>query len=161
MELKVKELRKENFSEFGTYLNPMEDKKSFNKSGRRSKIFLDKLPLSFTSSSVVSLSVLWLKKRPLEFNFVEAHDYTEEIIGGFDYDVVFHAIPKSEKPDFSKANVFHLPKYNWIRFKRGVWHYEPFPIEGEETMGYVLLPPFTGINDVKTDNINDPIKIIF
>ena len=159
MGLKVENLTGENFSEFGSIFNPddcgeplvAEDGLSY---------YADKLPLTFSCSTLITLNFLKLEKRPFLVDFTEAHDFTEEIIGGFNEDIVFHVGPTSKDPDFSKYRAFILPKNNWCRFKKGVWHGGPFAVKEGVTMGWVLLPPYTYTNDTRGISIDDPIEII-
>lgn len=160
MEIRAERTTQENFKEFGTFFDPSDVLDSFDKTCFDTKFFPDKVPLVFNSSSVVSLSVLWLKKRPLQFNIVEAHEYTEEIIGGFNRETAIHVIGAGNDPDFSKVKVFILPKNSWVRFKRNIWHHEPFVTEAEETFGYVIIPPFSGTADVNVINSDYTVRII-
>lgn len=160
MKLKVQKITPENFFEYGRLLDPVVIIGAADKSGKTTMFFPETLQANFTSSSIVSLSILWVKKRPLLFDCVEAHDFNEEVIGGFNQDTVFHVLPKGTEADFTKARAFIVPKNNWIRFYKNVWHHEPFVAVEEEAFGYVLLPPYAGKTDVRLAKTNEPIEII-
>ena len=68
MELKAEKITKEKFFKYGTFLDPLNIYKSLNKSSETTKFFPDRLPLAFMYGAVISLSILWLRKRPFEFN---------------------------------------------------------------------------------------------
>jgi len=61
----------------------------------------------------------------------------------------------------SKFEAFILPKNNWYRTKRGVWHWAPFPIEEDNVLGWCLLPPYAYTNDSIAIRLSDPIRISF
>ena len=158
MELKVEKLDGQSFSEFGSILNP-DDCGEPLISADGLAYYADKLPLTFSCSTLITLNFLKLEKRPFKIDFTEAHDLTEEIIGGFNEDIVFHMGPATKDPDFPKYRAFILPKNNWCRFKKGVWHGGPFAIKEGVTLGWVLLPPFTYTNDTRGITIEKPIEI--
>lgn len=159
MELKVENLSAGSFEEFGTVLDPYNCGDPINP-GTPIEYFNDRMPLTFAGGSLVSLSVQFIHPRPFKFDFTEAHDSTEELFGGFNTDLIFHVGPATPKPDYLKFKIFNLPKYQWIRVKKGVYHECPF-ISGDEkeAIGWVILPPYTAFNDTREYQIGDPIKI--
>ena len=160
MELKAKKITSENFTEYGTILDPYNCGEPINP-GSLFPYYNDRMPLTFAGGSIVTLNVQIYKIRPFEFDLTEAHDYTEELFGGFTEDVVFHVGPASVgEPDFSKFEAFILPKYWWVRLKRRVFHEAAFLINGQETLGWVILPPYTAYNDTRLYSTGKPIKII-
>jgi len=159
MELKVEKIIAKSFDEFGSILNPYDCGKPLGE-GPGIAYYADKLPLTFSCSTLITLNFLKMEKRPFILDSTEAHDYTEELIGGFNEDIVFHVGPANLKPDFSKFRAFILPKNYWCRYKKGVWHGGPYAIkEGVVSLGWVLLPPFTYANDARNVIIEPPIKI--
>jgi ureidoglycolate hydrolase len=155
----VEEMTEKVFSEFGSILNPDDCGKPLG-SGPGIAYYADKLPLTFSCSSLITLNFLKLEKRPFEVDSTEAHDCTEELIGGFNEDIVLHVGPADKDPDFSKFRAFILPKNYWCRYKKGVWHGGPFAIkDGITSLGWVLLPPFTYANDARNVFISPALKI--
>jgi len=152
-------INSENFSEFGTLLNPMECGEPMNP-GSLYPYYNDRLPLSFSCGSLVTLSVLVLKKRPLKIDVTERHNYTEEIIGGFNSDVIFHAGANRDVPVNNEFKAFILPKNWWVRFKKGAFHHAPFVFKDEEATGFVILPPFTAFNDTIVFELSEEIELI-
>jgi len=160
MELKAKKITPAAFEEYGTVLDPFNCGEPINP-GSLFPYYHDRMPLTFAGGSVVTLSVQIYKKRPLSFDVTEAHDDTEELFGGFNCDVVFHVgSANKEKPDYSKFEAFILPKYYWVRLKRSVFHEAAFIIDGDETVGWVILPPYTAYNDTRLYSPSKPIKIV-
>ena len=161
MEIKAKKITRENFSTFGTFLNPFNCGEPINP-GTSFPYYNDRMPLRFSCGSLITLNVQIIEKRPFEFDVTEAHDDTEEIVGGFDTETVFHVGPVDRNgPDFSKFEVFILPKLNWYRLKKSIYHECPFIIKGTKTVGWCLLPPFTAYNDTREYKTAKPIKINF
>ena len=160
MELRVEKLTPQAFEEFGTILDPYNCGEALNP-GTPIEYFHDRMPLTFAGGSIVTLSVQFIRQRPLSFDFTETHDYTEELFGGFNTELVFHVGPAAALPDYSKFRVFDLPPYHWIRLKRGIFHECPFICgKEEETLGWVILPPYTAFNDTKGFSIDKPIKVL-
>lgn len=159
MELKVEKLSPETFEEFGTVLDPYKCGNPINP-GTPIEYFHDRMPLTFAGGSLVTLSVQFIHPRPFTFDFTEAHDKTEELFGGFNADLIFHIGPSSPEPEYTNFKIFYLPKYHWIRVKRGVYHECPFiPGDKKEVVGWVILPPYTAYNDTRGYHIDEPIKI--
>ena len=150
----------EAFQEFGTYLNPFDCGEPLNP-GSPFEYYHDRLPLTFSGGNHVTLSVQTIVQRPLTFSVSEAHDFTEEIFGGFNADTAFHVGPATDTPEIDKFIAFVLPKYYWVRVKRKVYHDAPF-IKGNEqkVYGWVLLPPFTAFNDSREYKLKEEVKII-
>lgn len=160
MELKAKKMTPENFAEYGTFLDPYNCGEPINP-GTPFPYYADRMPITFAGGSLMMLNVQIIKKTAIEFETTEAHDFTEELVGGFDKELVFHVGPANpDGPDFSKFEAFILPPNFWIRLKRGVYHEAPFLINGEETLGWCILPPFTAYNDSRLYDTGEPIKLI-
>ena len=160
MELHVSQLTPEAFQEFGSYLNPFDCGEPLNP-GSPFEYYHDRLPLTFAGGNLVTLSVQTIVQRPLSFSVTEAHDFTEEVFGGFDADTIFHVGPRTDPPEIKKFKAFVLPKYFWVRVKRKVYHDAPF-IRGnkKKVLGWVLLPPFTAFNDSREYELKEKVKII-
>jgi len=157
MELKAKKITHENFGMFGTFLDPYNCGSPLEEGDIT--YYPDRLSLNFASSTLITLNIVVLKKRPFVEHNMEYHERTEEVQGGYNADTVFFVGPPGKKPEVSKFEAFILPKYNWYRTKRGVWHWGPFPIKEDNVLGWCLLPPYTYTNDSIGTRLSDPIKI--
>ena len=158
MELKAEKLTAEAFEEFGSILDPDDCGEPLG-SAQGIVYYADKLPLAFSCGSLINLCFLKLEKRPFEVDSTEAHDWTEELIGGFNEDILFHVGPPTKDPDFPRYRAFILPKNNWVRFKKGVWHGGPFALKDGVSLGWVILPPYTYATDARQVLIDPPLKI--
>lgn len=147
MKLKAKKINEDDFSKFGTFLDPYDVKTTCLGDEKSELFYPDALTFCFSTSTLVSLSTVIAQKRPMVEDTMEYHIYTEEVIGGFTDDIVFFAGLPSSEPDLDNFEAFILPEYNWARIKRGVWHYGQFPINNNDVLGWCLLPPFTYQND--------------
>jgi ureidoglycolate hydrolase len=159
MKLKAKKLNEGDFAKFGTFLDPHSIKTKCLGDKKELLFYPDSLTFCFSAGTLISLSTIVIQKRPMVENNMEYHDFTEEIIGGFTDDVVFFAGLPSKEPDLSKFEAFILPRSNWVRVKRGIWHYGQFPINNNDVLGWCLLPPFTYQNDSILFRSQDPIEI--
>ena len=159
MKLKAKMINEKDFSKFGTFLDPY-NIKTIKLGDEKGELFYpDSLPFCFSEGNLISLSTIIIQKRPLIESNMEYHDYTEEVVGGFTDDIVFFAGLPGNEPDLSKFEAFILPKFNWVRVKRKIWHDGQFPINNNDVLGWCLLPPFTYQNDAVRFISSEPIEI--
>jgi len=159
MKIKAKKINEKDFSKFGTFLDPYNVKSVCLGNPDEELFYPDSMVFTFATSTLMSVDVVQVKKRPFIEHEMEYHDFTEEVIGGFTDDILCFAGPAGEKPDLSKFEAFILPKFNWIRLKRGVWHYGQYPIN-EDALGWCLLPPYTYLNDAISYKSKEPIEMI-
>lgn len=161
MKLKAEKLTKSAFSPFGTYYDPLDIGEPLGGQWARNNFFPDQLVLKVPCGSLVGVSSTVIRPGPLMLEATEWHD-TDEAIGGFTEDTVFHVgLPTwCDKPDFSNYRAFHLPKGWWIRTKRGVWHFGPFVLGKDAATGTVILPPHTYDTDCVFVTLSEPIEIV-
>ena len=160
MKLKAKMINEEDFSKYGTFLNPYNIKTICLGNKNEELFYPDSLTFSFSNSTLIGLSAIVVQKRSMVEQNMEYHNYTEEVVGGFTDDVVIFSGLPGKEPDLSKFEAFILPKYNWVRVKRGIWHYGQFPINNNDVLGWCLLPPFTYQNDSVGFELSEPIEIL-
>lgn len=160
--LRVEELSWESFSPFGTYFNPLACGPALGGEDRRGPVrfYPDRILLLFEHSNIVAISPLVVEPRDLIVTATEAHLHTEEAMGGFTKDVVFHVGPPGDgSPDTSRFRVFRLPAGWWVRLARGVWHHAPFVLGKEATVGTVILPPATYTADCRVVQFSEGLAI--
>jgi len=159
MKLKAKLINEKDFNQYGSFLDPY-NIKTLELGEKNSGLFYpDSLTFCFSSGTLVGLSTVIVQKRSMiEYN-IEYHDYTEEVVGGFTDDIVFFTGLPHRIPDFSKFEAFILPKFNWVRIKKKIWHYGQFPINNNDVLGWCLLPPFTYQNDSVGFESKEPLEI--
>jgi hypothetical protein len=105
--------------------------------------------------------LLFLEQREFQTDTAEMHRQTEEIIGGFQQDVVFHvALPSDDPPKAADFRGFRLPAGGFVRLKRKVWHHAPFPVDRGQVRGIVILPPFTYTHDSIVIRLEEKIEIV-
>ena len=159
MKLKAKLIDEEDFSKYGTFLDPYNIKTTSLGDEKSILFYPDSLTFCFSAGTLIGLSAVVVKKRPKVEHIMEYHDHTEEVVGGFNDDVIIFAGLPSKEPDFSTFEAFILPKFNWVRVKRKIWHYAQFPINNNEVLGWCLLPPFTYQNDAIEFESREPLEI--
>ncbi|TCL73290.1 ureidoglycolate hydrolase [Hydrogenispora ethanolica] len=149
-----------NFSDYGSYLNPADCGPALGGDAGAVRFYPDRMLGLFEHSNMAAVSVLRLEPRQWAITASEMHRHTEEIIGGFTRDVVFHVAPAGAMtPDLSQMRVFRLPAGWWVRVKRGVWHEAPFVVGAEATVGTVILPPATYTHDCRVVRLAEPVMI--
>ena len=47
----------------------------------------------------------------------------------------------------SNFKAFRIPKGTYCTMKCGTWHATPFPTDSDRIMLFVILPPYTNLND--------------
>ena len=110
MKVKAKMINKEDFSKFGSLLDPYNIKTTRLGDEKGSHFYPDALQFSFPSDSISSLCIITLQKKTMIFNNAEYHEFTEELLGGFNDDVIFFVGPPSKEPDLSRFEIFILPR---------------------------------------------------
>ena len=159
MKLKAKMINEEDFSKFGSFLNPYKIKTTRLGDEKGELFYPDSLTFCFSTGTLTSLSTIIVQKRPMVESNMEYHDHTEEVVGGFTDDIVFFAGLPGKEPDLSKFEAFILPKFNWVRVKRKIWHYGQYPINNNDVLGWCLLPPLTYQNDSVGFELSHPLEI--
>ncbi|HHY46483.1 MAG TPA: hypothetical protein GX506_04190 [Firmicutes bacterium] len=160
--IRIEELSLEAFSPFGTYLNPLDCGPALGARDDQEPVrfYPDRILLLFEHSNIVSISPLVLEPREPVVSVTEIHTHTEEAIGGFTRDVVFHVGPAGNtEPDPGLFRAFRLPAGWWVRIRRGVWHHAPFVVGSEATVGIVVLPPATYTSDCHVVELEEGIAI--
>jgi hypothetical protein len=147
------------FSLYGSYFNPNDCGSPLGEKGPV-RFYPDRLLALFEHSNFAAVSALKLEPRDFKITATEIHWHTEEIIGGFTKEVVFHVAPvNGSKPDLERLKVFRLPAGWWVRIKQGICHEAPFVAGSEATVGIVVLPPATYTHDCLVVNLEEPINI--
>ena len=99
MKLKAKMINLEDFSKYGTFLDPY-DIKTTELGDEKSELFYpDSLTFHFSTGTLISLSTIIIQKRPMIEHAMEYHDNTEEVIGGFTDDIIFFSGLPGNEPD--------------------------------------------------------------
>ena len=113
--LKIQELRAENFSKYGTFLNPLECGEPLGASQDDPvRFYPDRIVLTFAASNVLAFSPIAINPRPFLITDIEYHEFTEELIGALRKTSVSALLPQGV--DLSKIEVFKLPAGWWVRF---------------------------------------------
>jgi ureidoglycolate lyase len=156
--IKVKELTKDNFSEFGSFYNLVDLKGNnlgdFYPDHVRNPVS-GELPLAFSGLNVHKVDRMIV-------DTVEYHNYTGEILLPLDTDVVIHVAPASNEIHPEATEAFIVKKGTVVRLDVGVFHLAPFSIEKDEGHVMIALPERTYFNDCVVINYEqkDQIEIV-
>ena len=157
MKLKVSELTKESFAPYGRYFN-------INDFAKGEKLttcpyFPDVSGILFENSNYAGVGIGIAIDRPRITTETEIHEHTEEMLGFLDAESIFIVgEPSGKTPDLSNFKAFLVPKGTYFTMKRGTWHSTPFPTDSDKITLFVILPPYTNLNDCITCKI-DPIEL--
>lgn len=141
--IKVKELTKDNFCEFGSFYNLVD-----LKGNNLGDFYPDHVKNPVSGNVPMTYSGLNVHKVDrMIVDTVEYHNYTGEILLPLDTDVVIHVAPASNKINSEATQAFIVRKGTVVRLDIGVFHLAPFSIEKEEGHVMVALPERTYFND--------------
>lgn len=160
-ELKVKPLKKEGFQSYGTLIELPETEPKISDNaldywGGLASIDIENPQVSF----------LRVKRRDFLLDKIERHTKITEVFIPLEGISVFPIgppkdveNPKAEIP-LDELEVFLLDGSKGIVFKKGVWHWVPYPITETATFA-VILGEATIEKDLDIREIRPPIKITF
>ena len=162
--IKVQELSREAFRQYGTYQYLLDNEglaaASLNKRG----FFADLFTLNFGGNTLPSVSVCNVKRGEKNIiGFIEAHRYTCEGLLPLDSDVImfFGKVVRGElSPDTIEA--FHVPQYTFVKMEPLILHGSQFVTKAEEAHVLCLLPQRTYANDMMAKMLdeNDRIELV-
>lgn len=157
MKIKVQQLTPDDFSPFGTYFNIYDIDKS---KGGDFSYYPDITAALSDNSNYTGFSVCRINKRPMIVKAVEIHEHTEEVEVLFDSSCAVLVGERSGySPDITKFRAFLVPPNTLLRFKKFVWHFVPYPVDGEKAMALTVLPPYTYTNDALVVELDKPIEL--
>ncbi len=144
-------LSEENFSDFGQVIqNSFEGKIPL----LREPFFNHYAALAFLDcEGPVEFGITRFNKRPLIVDKLEQHAKTPEFLYAIDDDFIIPAAPiivkgSEEWPDLSRIKAFCVKQGDGIIFKRGFWHWAPFPASRQNSSVLVGFKTGTAENDI-------------
>jgi len=156
MKLKIRELTKESFAPYGRYFNIHDFARGEKLT--TSPYFPDVGAVVFENSNYAGVGIGFAIDRPRITTEAEIHEHTEELLGFLDGDgILVIGEPSGKTPDLSKFAAFLVPEGTFVIMKRGTWHSAAFPANAERISLFVILPPYTNLNDCITREF-DPIE---
>lgn len=106
------------------------------------------------------VSFLVVKKRDFLLDRIERHVRITEVFIPMEGVSVFPIAPPRDEVPLNEVEAFILDGSKGIVFKKGVWHWVPFPVTERATFAVIL-----GANTIKEDldirEIKPPIRILF
>lgn len=148
--IKAQPLTHEAFAKYGSYNNITQPGNwpFVGEDDSDVKFFRDMALAEFGCPTSIAFSNTQVKKRPLEVQFIEIHNYTCEGMLVLDNDCVMHvgqATPNGTYPDELEA--FIVPAGTFVVIRPGVWHHAPFVLEADVANTLIVLPELTYAND--------------
>ncbi|HHW14360.1 MAG TPA: hypothetical protein GXX28_05440 [Firmicutes bacterium] len=132
--LSVRRASPESFGRFGTFVSAAEGAPF---EAGAAAAYKEKVGVLDVGGARVSVGVLNLKQRPLDFHELERHVATPELLVAVKGDVVFPVAPANQPqptPEVGALEVFRLNQGEAVIMNAGVWHGLPFPLQGEATL---------------------------
>lgn len=157
MRIKAEPITAHSFSLYGSYFNTFDVDK--DRAGDFS-YYPDLAAAYIGGGSLAGFAVCGINKREMMTDVVEMHEHTEEVefqING--ESIVMTGARSGLIPDLSSFKAFIVQAGTLLRFKRGVWHYVPYPLHDERIMVLTSLPPFTYTNDAVVCKLTEPVYI--
>jgi ureidoglycolate hydrolase len=118
--IKPQEITKENFTLFGQFILPCDNRKPFSE---------DDAQLDITRGTP-RIYIMELPYKPLEFNKISRHINCSQCLGSSDnqewYIAVCPANNSANIPDLSEIKFFIIPPNSLIKLNPGTWHEGPY-----------------------------------
>ncbi len=149
MELKVKQLTKENFEKYGRYASMVEPDGVALGVGSPIRFYRDLLPLE--GAEKLAASVTEVDPIPMVVDIMEYHTSCWEGFMGLDTDSYIAVAPATADGtlDNKDLEAFFVPQGTMVYIHPGVWHFAPYPAGDKVLHSLVLLPQRTYANDCK------------
>lgn len=132
--LSVRRASAESFGRFGTFVSAAEGAPF---AAGEAAAYKEKVGVLDVGGGRVSVGVLKLQQRPLDFHELERHVATPELLVAVQGDVVFPVAPPNHplpSPEAEALEAFRLNQGEAVIMNPGVWHGLPFPLQGEATL---------------------------
>jgi len=159
--IKVQELSKETFRQYGTFQNLLSDEEMAAASVNKKGFFADLITLNFGTTTLPSVSVCQVMKEEKNIiGFIEAHKYTCEGLLPLDSDVIIFVgkvIRGVLSPDTIEA--FRVPQGTFVKLEPLILHGKQFVTKAAEAHVLCLLPQRTFANDMISQQLEDKDKI--
>tara|TARA_B110000116_G_scaffold249207_1_gene242765 strand:+ start:76 stop:567 length:492 start_codon:yes stop_codon:yes gene_type:complete len=152
MNYEIKKITKDNFSEFGDFINPYE-KSGEDINSNTTKSYFDLANIEILSEDKrVRLNLFDAKKRsfPLKIDMLENHPFSSQIffpLGACDFLVI--ACPASPKPNLKNLNIFRVDQGNGINLRPRVWH---FPLISIKDAKFITIDKKIAKNNLEIYN---------
>jgi ureidoglycolate lyase len=159
--IKVQELSKEAFRQYGTYQNLLDNEGLAAATGSKGGFFADVFTLNFGTTTLPSVSVCNVKKADkLIIGFIEAHKFTCEGLLPLDQDVIIYVgrvVRGVLSPDTIEA--FHIPQGTFVKLEPLILHGTQYVTKAEEAHILCMLPQRTSANDMMAQRLEEDAKI--
>ncbi|MDW8021361.1 MAG: ureidoglycolate lyase [Nitrososphaerota archaeon] len=154
-EVKIKPLDKKYFEPYGTLIEfpgrvPDISNSSLDYWGGLVDINIEKPQVSF----------LLVKRRDFLLDKIERHVKITEVFIPMEGVSVFPIAPPRDEVPINEIEAFILDGSKGIVFKKGVWHWVPFPVTEKATFA-VILSAETIKEDLDIREIKPPIRMLF
>ena len=159
--IKVQELSRKAFRQYGTYQNLLDNEDMAEASVRKAGFFADLLTLNFGTSTLPSVSVCNVKQEEKNIiPMIESHRETCEGLLPLDADVImFFGRVVNGEMSLETIEAFKVPKGTFIKVEPLVVHGRQFVINAAEAHVLCLLPQRTFFNDIIKKVLTDDEKI--
>ena len=155
MKLKARELTVEAFAPYGSFVLASECLKD---TGEPIAYVPEQLNVALCGSDA-AIGVCRVAPQQKVMGSMESHAHTEEgwiLINGAG--VAAFGRPGADA-DAAQYEAFLIPQGTILSLKTGVWHFGPFPVNGEALYAYAILPPGTPENDLIMSELKESIEI--
>ena len=162
-ELKMEFLSEEIFADYGQVIqNSFEGKVPF----LRESFFNHYAALAFLNcEGPVEFGITRFNKRPLIVDKLEQHAKTPEFLYAIDDDFIIPVAPiilkgAEEWPDVDRIKAIRVKQGDGIIFKRGFWHWAPFPATRQNSSVLVGFKAGTAENDIVIKELETIFEIV-
>ena len=160
MKLIIKEINKENFSQYGQLIST-KDIVSENINTNTTKSFYDLVNIEILGKdNQCRINIFKAKKRKfhLEINMLENHTFSSQAFIPLEKTTFIVVVaPISKIPDLNLIEAFQVSEVEGINFSPKVWH---FPLIATEDSNYLTIDKKKSKNNLEIFNFQNNDKII-
>lgn len=155
MRIQVTDLTDANFKEFGQIITndgktPNADNDEFS--------WWEKLG-AIEGIELIDINILKCKQREMKVDKLEIHKQSPEVIIPLGGKEVLVILAPAGELDEKKIKAFKVGNGKGIVLKRGVYHYIPYPTDGD-TDCLIIFKRSTGINDLEFKQLSEEYEIV-
>jgi len=149
----------EDFARYGEYYVISEEFSEEEKNSPETFILhKDVYTQKMGQAAVGYFNTYFLERDPV-FHEMEKHDIGEESLLAIDSMVLVVAPPSDGPPLAETFEAFIVPANTFIKYKVGVWHYAPCPVDTRYTRTLYYMPPYTFAYDDTMLEVPEKVRV--
>ena len=153
IDVKPKQITKENFSKYGDLISTVNVKPTNINDGfaQRYDDLANLDTIKDSGKTIVSIFSALKRSFPMKINMMEKHPLgSQAFIPMKETTFLSFVAPEGNKPDLNLVEAFIIPKGLGINYKAGIWH---FPLISTEDMNFLVIDRKGSGNNLVIENL--------